>query len=155
MNIQFTNSQVKEKQPKVPHWFLNQRENFLVCATTRYRGSFCLQAWLDPAFCSLRFTILLQFPLCPLPTCLPWRPKVSLVGWYHHSTGRKWSSNGQAWATCPPLESKVKSTLSQWQWPREKERCNFPEWHHTKYQEKENGCWVTKSVHVLDSGIDF
>ena len=23
------------------------------------------------------------------------------------------------------------------------------------YQEKEDGCWVTKSIHVLNSGIDF
>ena len=24
-----------------------------------------------------------------------------------------------------------------------------------QYQEKENGCWVTKSIHIFDSGIDF
>ena len=24
-----------------------------------------------------------------------------------------------------------------------------------QYQEKENGCWVTKLIHVLDSGIHF
>jgi hypothetical protein len=24
-----------------------------------------------------------------------------------------------------------------------------------QYQEKENGYWVTKPIHVLDSGIDF
>ena len=48
MILQFTNSQdfttasekqVKEKWPKIPHWFLSQRDNFLVCATTRYRDS--------------------------------------------------------------------------------------------------------------------
>lgn len=47
---------------------------------TRYRGSFCLQERLDPAFGSLRSAFLLQLPLSPLPACLPYSSQ-SVIGW--------------------------------------------------------------------------
>ena len=135
MILQFTNSQdlllqVKNKWNKT-HWFLSQRENFWVCITTRYRDSFCL----------LRHGWTQHFVPCDLPSCSnstsvrcqPASPRETKCHWLDDITiaGGKQSFNGQAWATCPPLESNVKSALSQSQWPREKERGNFQEWQHT------------------------
>ena len=80
-------SEKRNKWIQNNHLGLSHRESLWVCVTTRYRGSFCLQARLDPAFGSLRSAFSLQLPLCPLPACLPYSssPPVSLVGWDHHS----------------------------------------------------------------------
>ena len=139
MNIQFTNSQdfttasekqVKEKWPKIPHWFLSQRDNFLVCATTRYRDS------LSSGMAGSSILVHEIYLLAPVHALsfasLPPLETQSVTGWMispqlEESSAPIW----QAWATCPPLESEVKSTLSQSQWLREKERGNFPRWQHT------------------------
>ena len=85
---QFNNSEdfaiaSEKRNTSVPnsHLGLSQRESLWVCVTTRYRGSFCLQARLDPAFGSLTSAFSLQLPLCPLPpTCLPYSSQ-SVTGW--------------------------------------------------------------------------
>ena len=73
-------SEKRNKSIQNNHLGLSQRENFWVCVTTRYRGSFCLQASLDPTFGSLRSAFSLQLPLCPLPACLPYSSQ-SVIGW--------------------------------------------------------------------------
>ncbi|CAM9128229.1 unnamed protein product [Rangifer tarandus platyrhynchus] len=134
MILQFTNSQdfaiasekqVEQNDQEYPHWFLSQRENFWVCVIIRYKSSLSLgmagSSILFPEICLLAPTPPLSFASLSL------LETQSVTGWMISPQQEESSAPiGQAWATCPPLESEVKSTLSQSQWPREKERGNFP-----------------------------